>query len=51
MGRAQLRGGEGGGGAGRVHALYRALERADRPMVPRHAGSKYCVVIIHLYSR
>ena len=51
VGRAQLRGGEGGGGAGGVHTLHRALERAHRPMVPRHAGSKYCVGIIQLYFR
>ena len=39
VGRAQLRGGSRGGGAGRLHPLHRALERADRPLVPRHAGS------------
>ena len=39
VGRSQLRGGSGGGGAGRLHPLHRALERADRPLVPRHAGT------------
>ena len=39
VGRAQLRGGPRGGGAGRLHPVHRALERADRPLVPRHAGS------------
>ena len=38
MGRPQLRGGEGGGGAGGLHPLHRALERSHRPLVPRHAG-------------
>ena len=39
VGRSQLRGGSRGGGAGRLHPVHRALERADRPLVPRHAGS------------
>ena len=39
VGRAQLRGGSRGGGAGRLHPVHRALERADRPLVPWHAGS------------
>ena len=38
LGRPQLRGGEGGGGAGRLHALHRALERSDRPLVSWYAG-------------
>ena len=48
LGRAQLRGGAGGGGARGVHPLHRALERPHRPVVPRHAGQCPAVLMTEL---